>query len=742
MSDPASLLPSSEFQYKPFVRRLDDGMETLTCTLEGVRCGSCIQRIEDAVSSIPGVIAVRANATTHRMRLVWQAGEVQPETLLQKISALGFKPTPFNPDQMKQNARQHKEQLLLALGVAAFGMVMLMGFSYSVWAGLALDMGDNTRTLMHWLSALIALPVSAVAGRPFFTSAWKGLRHGQVNMDGPISFAVLMTLAASVAETVRGGEHVYYDAAISLLFFLLIGRVLEAGIRQNAGSAVDNLLALSGGIARKILPDGSILDIRDDELRLGDAVLVASGNHFPADGLVEDHACEVDESLITGETRPRLIKPGEKLVAGTLNLGQAVKMRVTAVDKDTRLAQIAELMERAEQHKGRHQILADRFAVYYAPAVFILSLLGLLVWRFGIGASWHEAVMIAVAVLVVTCPCAVGLATPVVMVGTVGQLMRKGIIVKSSDSLERLAEINGVVFDKTGTLTHGKPELQRVSSQELSGDFSVSLKQAASLTCNSTHPLAKALTSSCPTHAAPNVKEHPGLGLSQQGAEGETKLGSSRFCNISDEERQKWDTGAEDKELQELWFRIPGKTPVRFTFRDEIRGDAKQTVMSLKKSGLDVFMLSGDRANVTEKIAKEIGIEEWQGQCLPEDKVLFLQKHRLIGYKTLMVGDGINDAPALAAAHVSMSPSSASDISQVSADMIFQGEDLASIKSTYELAKRSMRLVKQNLGFAVLYNIITVPLALAGGLTPLIAALLMSSSSIVVMLNALRIRSA
>ena len=728
--------PPIEFQPDPFVRKIGDGLETLTCAVEGIRCGGCVRRIEDALAPIPGVVAVRANATTHRLRLVWRPEEVKPSQLLERVSELGFHPTPFDLDQTRENARREQDRLLIALGVAGFGVLNLMGFAYAVWAGLVLDMGGQTRTLMNWLSALVALPVAAVAGRPFYSSAWSALRNGKINMDGPISFAVIVTLGASVAQTIRGAEHVYYDAAVSLLFFLLIGRTLEAGIRRHAGSAVDNLLALSKGVVRKLLPNGGTIDVRDDELRVGDMVLVAKGARFPADGIVKSGICEVDESLITGESKLRLVETGGAVIAGTQNIGQAVQFLVKAVDKDTRLAEIAELMERAEQHRGSRQIMADRFAAYYAPAVLTLSLLGLLVWRFAIGADWPDAVMVAVAVLVVTCPCAVGLATPAVMVGTVARLIDKGIIVKSSDSIERLAEIDEVVFDKTGTLTVDRPQLV-----EPPGGYGKALKLAASLSANSTHPLSQALNAACPTTPAENIIEHPGLGLMKATRQGEIRLGSRRFCEIAEKlSLDQSADGKDEQDHQELWLTEPGKAPVRFIFTEKLRVDAETIINRLRNEGLKTSILSGDRAVAVARIAGKTGIENWTSDCQPEDKVDYLETRRSQGANVLMVGDGLNDAPALAAAHISMSPSAASDISRISADMVLQGDRLAPVAEAYEISRRSMTLVKQNLAFAILYNVVTVPIALAGALTPLIAALLMSSSSLLVMLNALRIR--
>ena len=460
-------------------------------------------------------------------------------------------------------------------------------------------------------------------------------------------------------------------------------------------------------------------------------MLVAAGERVGVDGIVADGASDVDQGLITGESVPVSVKAGDRVFAGSINQSAPLKLAVAAVGQDTLLGEIVRLMEAAEQKKAKYVGLADRIARAYAPVVHALALVTFLGWTLVGGLSWQPALLYAVAVLIITCPCALGLAVPAVQVIASGRLMRRGVLLKSGTALERLTAVDTVVFDKTGTLTRGRP-----TPVGLDGHDRAALEAAAALAGTSRHPLARALARAVPGVApADGVREVAGAGLVKAAAGGEIRLGSAAFCGVDPAEAARAASAAGP----ELWLARPGAAPVRFSFLDAPRPDAVAVVAALKARGLAVELLSGDRPAAVEAVARAVGIERWQAATPPQDKVARLEALAAEGRTVLMVGDGLNDAPALAAAAVSLSPSTAADISQTAADAVFQGDALAPVVEILEVARRADRLVRQNFVLAFGYNVFTVPLAMAGFVTPLIAAVAMSSSSIVVVGNALRL---
>jgi Cu2+-exporting ATPase len=586
-------------------------------------------------------------------------------------------------------------------------------------------MGPATRGLLHWVSALIALPAIAYAGWPFFRSALAALRAGHTNMDVPISLAVVLAGAMSLFETIEGGRYVYFDSAVTLLFFLLIGRYLDRRARGKALAAAERLLALASAPVAVLKAGGERVFLPAEQLRPGMSVLVAAGERAAVDGRVQSGRSELDASLITGETLPEAVGVGGRVFAGTLNLGAPLTLEVTAVGENTLLAEIVRLMEHAEQRRARYVALADRIARLYAPAVHGLALATFLGWALLVGVAWQVALLHAVAVLIITCPCALGLAVPVVQVIASGRLMRRGILLKSATALERLAEVDTVVFDKTGTLTRGHPALQSAP-----GDPEA-LKLAASLAAASRHPLARAVAAAVPgVQVAAGVQETSGCGLSLDTPAGEIRLGNRGWCAIDEDETA---VGPE------LWLTRPGHAPQRFAFADPLRDDAKEVVAGLTARGLEVQLLSGDRETTVAEAAEALGIESWRAGCGPADKVAHLERLAAAGRKVLMVGDGLNDAPALTVASVSLSPTSAVDISQTAADAVFQGDRLTPVREILEVAGQAQALVRQNLALAFGYNVLTVPFAVLGLVTPLIAAVCMSASSLAVIGNALRL---
>lgn len=702
--------------------------ESCDFLVPSMHCAGCMRKIERGLMALPGVEAARANLSTRRVSVSWAPGRQSKDTLRAALGGLGFDAAPFDPRLLDSGERAARRELLRAIAIAGFAAGNVMLLSVSVWAGLVSDMDEVTRRLFHWISALIALPAMAWAGRPFFRPALAALRGRQMNMDVPISLAIIVSAVASLVETIRGGEHVYFDAGIMLVFFLLIGRWLDHAMRARAGVAARNLLTLHAVEAIRLADDGRSETVAPEALRSGDRVLVAAGMRLPGDGVIESGASDIDSSPITGESVPEPVAAGAPVHAGTLNLSGPLVIRITATGENSLLAGIVRLMEAAEQGRARHVRLADRLVRIYAPAVHLLAGGTLAFWLL-VGAGWHVALMNAVAVLIITCPCALGLAVPVVQVVASGRLLKAGMLVKASDALERLADIDMVVFDKTGTLSAGVPEL--LDSAAIDGD---SQTLAAALARGSHHPLARAVVRALGGREVPglaDIVEVPGSGVEGRLDGRPVRLG-----------RRDWAGGDDDAASHagpELWLAAPERAPVRFRFADRLREDARATVMALRDAGCEVRLLSGDRPDVAAAAAAALGIRDWSGGCRPDDKIAALTKLADAGHRVLMVGDGINDAPALRAAHVSMSPASASDIARSAADLVFQGERLMPVADALDLARRVRRRVLENFALALGYNLLAVPLAVAGLVTPLIAAVAMSSSSIFVTLNALRL---
>jgi P-type Cu2+ transporter len=713
-----------------FIRTGADGTHKLSMFVDNLHCAACIRTIEAALTTKPGVVNARVNMSTRRIKVAWRGDQLSGQQIAETVSQLGYPVAPYDPDQIRQSGVNEQRRLLAALAVAGFAASNVMLLSVSVWSGLFTDMGSATRDMFHWISALIALPAIAFSGQPFFRSAFNVLRVRRLNMDVPISLAVILAALMSLHQTIMGREHTYFDAAIGLVFFLLIGRYLDFQARAKARETAEHLIGLSATAATVLDADGSRRAIPASDVASGMKIFVTAGARIPVDGHVIDGRSDLDTSLVTGETVPQIAEPDTKVFAGTLNLSAPLTLQATAGGDDTLLAEIVRLIEHAEQSRARYVRIAERAARIYAPAVHALALMTFLGWWLWQSASLETAVLHTVAVLIITCPCALGLAVPVVQVIASSVLFRLGVLVKSGDAFERLAEIDTVVFDKTGTLTTG--QLILANGDDISP---IDLQHAAALACQSGHPLSRAVThaASGTIPTAVNVTEHPGRGLEGL-INGETvKLGSRAWCGIETDNEQ-------NVSGPELWFRKGDAIPIQFLFNDELRTDAASVIIKLQQLGLDIQLLSGDRAPIVAATAEKLGITTWRAECLPTEKIEVLEQLRRDGRKTVMIGDGLNDAPALAAGHASISPTSASDVAQTAADFIFQGDRLQPVLHCLRVVRWTRSLVMQNIAIAVGYNVIAVPIAVMGLASPLVAAIAMSSSSLLVTLNALRLR--
>ena len=694
-------------------------MERSVLAVPGVHCAGCISKVESGLAGLPGLISARMNVTSKQLSVTHLPDLKIPE-LVAALGRLGFEAQPLAEAAATPSDKSSRE-LLRATGVAGFAAMNIMLLSVSVWSGAS----GATRDLFHLLSGLIAVPAIAYSGRPFFRSAWSALRRGRTNMDVPISIGVLLVTALSLFEAMTGGPHAYFDGAVMLLFFLLVGRSLDSVMRDRARDGVTSLLKQRAAGALVVEPDGRSQWVRAEVLRPGVLILVAAGERFAADGIVEAGRSSVDLSLLTGESAPQSIGVGDRVNAGALNLDAPLTVRVTAAAKDSSVIEIARLMEQAGQAKSRYVRIADRAARLYAPAVHILAGLSLVTWLV-LGAGLHQALLIAAAVLIITCPCALGLAVPAAQIVTAGSLMRAGVLVKDGSTLERLAEADRALFDKTGTLTLGRPEL--VNPEAIPA---VARPVALALAQCSRHPLSEAIRRALVGKGVTAAKigevtEEAGFGVrgSVNGqpvslGRGGESVGNEMTSNLC----------------------IGGQPPIALHFRDVLRPQVSETLERLEQMGIPCSIATGDRASAVAAATRGLGLTA-QTSMTPQEKLELIARLQVQGHRVLMVGDGLNDGPALAAGHVSMAPGSASDVGQNAADAVFLGDSFLSVAKAMTAARRAMRVIRQNFIIAIGYNVIAVPLAFMGKVTPLVAALAMSGSSIIVVANSLRLRSA
>jgi len=698
-------------------RDLGNGLRQSDLAVPGLHCAACIRAVETGLARLPEVELVRVNLSTRRVAVQWR-GSAAPE-LLTALAQLGYPGHLFESEAQEKDPES--DRLIRALAVAGFCAMNIMLLSVSVWSGAE----PETRRAFHWISGALALPCLIYSGRIFFASAWAVLRRGRTNMDVPISIGICLAFALSLYDTIHDGPHAYFDAATSLIFFLLIGRTLDHLMHEKARAAVRGLMRLAPRGATVLDADGSRTYLPLADVAPGMRIALTAGERVPVDGVVEEGASELDCAIATGESAPRPVSPGTAVQAGTLNLSGPLTIVATAKAESSFLAEMVRLMEAAEGGRARYRRIADRAAALYSPVVHATALLAFLGWIAAVG-DWHRAITIAIAVLIITCPCALGLAVPIVQVVASRRLFEAGIMVKDGSAIERIAEIDTVAFDKTGTLTYGQPQLVDPASIS-AADLAI----AASIARRSSHPLSRAIAAAAPEGGLTlaDIREHPGLGVEAELDGHRYRLGRAEWA-LPD---------AADTQAGGTVLSRDGSLVTRFSFAETLRPQARAAIDALHARGFATVLLSGDRLAAVEPIAARLGIESVSAGLLPVGKVERLAALAAEGRKVLMVGDGLNDAPALAAAHASMAPASAADIGRNAADFVFLHDGLDAVPTAVAVARAAGRLVRQNFALAIIYNALALPVAIAGYVTPLVAALAMSLSSILVVANALRL---
>ncbi|WP_137860646.1 cation-translocating P-type ATPase [Variovorax sp. 3P27G3] len=712
--------------------------------VDGMHCAACAFTVEAALLQVPGVQEAQVNAASRRARIVWSAAATRPSRWFEASAAAGY---PLVPAGSQPASEQRSRELRMALWrwlVSGFCMMQVMMYAYPAYIARPGDMTADAAQLLRWASWVLTLPVVLFSCGPFWRSAWRDLRAGRIGMDLPVAFGVLVTFVVSSAATFDAGgplgHEVYFDSLTMFVFFLLTGRWLEARLRVRTAGSLEELMHRLPDSVERLAPDGNWVRVAARRLAAGDVVRVRPGEAFPADGVVIDGDTSADEALLTGESRPVPRPCGDRVLAGSHNLSAVVRVRIESVGGDTRFAQIVRLMESAALNKPRLALLADRVARPFLVVVLLCALVAAAFW-------WHvdpgKALMVAVAVLIVTCPCALSLATPAAMLASAGALARGGVLTANLQALEALASVDTVVFDKTGTLTGDIPRLERIYCRQglRPGD---ALEMAAALAAQSLHPIAQALANAwhaqfraAPGWTVTHVGESAGLGLDglmrrgrdRSGARLRMRLGSATFCGVPPLQVEAPQVHLAD---EQGWV-------ASFVLAEELRADAVAAVAALRAQGLTVRLLSGDRDSAAKDVGAQAGIAFAQGGCTPEDKLDALWRLQAEGRRIAMVGDGLNDGPSLARANASFAFGRAVPLSRARADFVVLGDRLCAIPEAIAQARRTLRVVRQNLLWAAGYNALCVPLAVAGWLPAWLAGLGMAASSLVVVLNAARL---
>jgi Cu2+-exporting ATPase len=714
--------------------------------LDGLRCAGCVGRVESALRALPGVREAAVNYTTHRARVDFDPSRVAVDDLVRCVADLGYEAVPYDPASLDRPAEHGARSALVRVLVAAFLAGNVMWLAAALYIGAFEGMDATTRRGLRWLVVALSLPAATWCAAPFWRGAWAGLRRGRITIDVPVALGIGVAFAVSALATWAESDHVYADSAAMIVFLVLLGRTLERGARARASGAVERLAALAPEFARRVGPDGRPERVALEALAPGDVVIVAPGEAVPTDGVIRSGDTEVDEALLTGESLPVARRRGDAVTGGSRNLSCEIEVEVTAAPREGTLARLVALLERAQSEKPRIQRLIDRVAAVFAPAVLAIAAAVAIVWTVR-GAAPLEVALTTAAVLIVACPCALGLATPAAMTAALGRAAALGVLFKSGDAIERCAGVDRVVLDKTGTLTAGDLCVERI--EPAAGvDAKEVLRAAAEAEGSSLHPVAEAVRRAAaeaglsvaeraPRRAAPGLGVVAGVG-DQRIVVGTRALLADEGLAVGAELAHAADATA--AEGFSLAFVAEGERLLGWlALSDAPREDAAAAVARLGDLGLPVALVSGDHAGAVELAARRTGVAEATAGVSPEDKVEAVRRLRAGGARVLVAGDGINDAAALAAADVGVALARGADVAIHAADVVVRAPRLEALPDALELSRATLRRVRQNLALAVGYNLVAVPLAAVGVLTPVWAALAMGLSSLAVTGNSVRL---
>ncbi|GAB0056880.1 Copper-exporting P-type ATPase [Candidatus Magnetaquicoccaceae bacterium FCR-1] len=739
-NDRAALAPFDDSTYQNSLVAEVDGGREVCLLIDGIHCAACVWLNEQMLRRLPGVSDVWINFATHRARVRWNPDQTRLSEIIGTVRGIGYRAEPYDPTLGEKGRARRDRALLLRLGVAAFGAANVMFIAVALYAGYFQGMDREAKNFFHWVSLILATPVIFYSGSVFTRGAWNGLKLGRLTMDLPVALGAWVTYLYSVVVTLRGVGEVYFDSVTMFMFVLLTGRFLESIARGKAAGSMERLINLEPRQA-VVLRDGESVTVPVRDVRVGDRVVIKPGERVPVDGSIESGVTSVDESMLTGESLPVTRGPGAMLVAGTQNLEGSVILMVERIGEETALARILRLVETAQAERPAIQGVADRVAARFIAIVLVLAgvTLGYWLWR-----DPSRALENSVAVLIITCPCALGLGAPAAMLVAMGAGARLGILLKNGETVERLERVTRVVMDKTGVLTLGLPRVERIVPLGDRDEREV-LTLAAAVEQHSEHPVGRAIHRAFQTHGWPmphqvvDARNVPGLGMEGVVDGHLARVGRLEFVVEGGE-----DLGQAPDDLKEActWSAcgVDGRLWGWIGLADAIKPHAREAVTALREAGLPVTMLSGDRRAVVEQVGAETGVEQAESALLPEGKEQRIAEMQQSGAVVAMVGDGVNDAPALARADVAMVVANATDLAVASADVILLNRELSTVPMVFTLARRTLQIIRQNYRFSLFYNLLAIPLAMAGWVSPIVAAIAMPLSSLVVVGNALRLR--
>ncbi|MEO5348615.1 MAG: heavy metal translocating P-type ATPase [Magnetococcus sp. YQC-3] len=740
-TEEAELSPFDDPTYQERLVQTVGESREVSLILDGIHCAACVWLNEQVLRKQAGVEHVWINFATHRARVRWDPRRIPLSAIIGTIRRIGYQAEPYDPTQREAQSARQDRALLTRLGVAAFGAANVMFIAIALYAGYFQGMEAETKQFFHWVSLLLATPVLLFSGSIFVRGAWRGLRMGRLTMDLPIALGAWVTYLYSLVVTLRGSGEIYFDSVSMFLFFLLTGRFLESIARSKAAGAMERLLNLEPQHA-VVLRDGEPRSVPVREVRVGETLLIKPGERIPVDGTILTGCTSVDESMLTGESLPVTRAPGDGLVCGTQNLDGAVTLTATRVGTETSLARILRLVERAQGERPPMQGIADRVAARFVGWVLFLAVVTLAIWWWKDPAQALENM---VAVLIITCPCALGLAAPAAMITAMGTAARMGILLKNGETIERLERVTRVALDKTGVLTTGTLRVEGLFPLGEMDEKGL-LRWAAMLEQHSEHPVGRAIHRACqargwqPLDALHTVRNWPGLGMEAHTDAGRLRVGRAEF--VLEGVATPPPLPPEERETPATWVAcgVEGRLLGWIALADTPKANAGQVVVALKKMGLSVALLSGDRRAVVEQVGRLTGVTEMASDLLPEGKEQAIAGWQRGGEVVAMVGDGVNDAPALARADLAMVVAQAADLAVASADVILLNRDFYSVVQVFLLARRTVAIIRQNYLFSMCYNLFAIPLAMAGFVAPIVAAISMPLSSLIVVGNALRLR--